>query len=211
MPDAILSSSTSNNDNDNGGELQYPFIPEEMDEVLSKELQQLSFDDRNAIQEEIHGVRNTLPNETPELIHEGLDKLTQELHAISNKLPNTAAYNQAIMQPLSYVYEQAFRIRFLRSELWDAKKAARRIVSFLDMMAEFYGPKLLMRPIQLSDLSEQEIKVLKSGQIQLLPFRDRSGRRIIAFVADMGFELEITSKVSCSWARERIRKRFPAN
>ena len=39
-----------------------------VDNMLSKELNQLSVKDRNALVEEIHGVRSLAPEETPELI-----------------------------------------------------------------------------------------------------------------------------------------------
>ena len=162
--------------------------------MLSKELHQLSFNDRNAIQEEIHGVRNAAPEETPEGMEEGLAQLQQELQAIP---PNQkAAYTKACLPPQSYVHDRSFSLKFLRADLYDCKAAARRVVSYLDMMLDFYGPSVLNRPLRLSDLGDQELKVLRSGQIQLLPFRDRSGRRVIAFVSDMGFSFDVQAKVS---------------
>ena len=48
-----------------------------------------------------------------------------------------------------------FRLRFLRSELFDAAKAAKKIVGFLDLLLEYYGEFALRRPIRLSDLGKE--------------------------------------------------------
>ena len=97
--------------------------PQDMEHMLSKELHQLSFNDRNAIQEEIHGVRNAAPEETPEGMEEGLAQLQQELQAIP---PNQkAAYTKACLSPQSYVHDRSFLLKFLRADLYDCKAAAR--------------------------------------------------------------------------------------
>ena len=59
-----------------------------------------------------------------------------------------------------------------------------RYVNYLDLLFYLYGDDaLLRRPIQLlQDFNKEELLFLKSGQYQLLPYRDRSGRRIMAIV-----------------------------
>lgn len=75
--------------------------------------------------------------------------------------------------------ERNFRLRFLRAELFDAKKAATRLSKFLETGLEFFGSQVLVRPVRLSDFSRKEMKVFNIGRIQLLPYRDRSGRRVV--------------------------------
>ena len=53
--------------------------PRDVDTLLSNELMRLSISDRNAIQEEIHGVRCLAPEETPELLQSSLCQLALEL------------------------------------------------------------------------------------------------------------------------------------
>lgn len=223
--------------------------PNVVEELLTKEMLQLSFKDRNAIQEEIHGVKCLAVKETPELIEQSLEELTHEidknipdsqkraylksLERNNNKINNNQQNNQrnkqkqqetnATVSPTeigsssertsstqsssspqqskqskqspknnssgngnintsSYIHEKDFKLRFLRCEFFDAKKAAKRMCTYLDLMVELFGEYALDRPISLSDFTKEELRHMRKGMIQTLPYRDRSGRRImIAF------------------------------
>ena len=167
--------------------------------ILSKDLLELSFKDRNDIQEEIHGVHCIAPKENPELMHKSLIELAWELDndnivpahpkrgykkglEIQQRLQTERANKQL------YVFGDDFRLRFLRVELFDVKKAARRILVFLDLLLDLFGDYALERPIRLSDFSEQEIEFVKRGFIQFMPFRDRSGRRIVSYLPNHGYD-----------------------
>mmetsp|Transcript_9639 Transcript_9639/g.19346 ORF Transcript_9639/g.19346 Transcript_9639/m.19346 type:complete len:474 (-) Transcript_9639:60-1481(-) len=69
---------------------------------------------------------------------------------------------------------------FLRREFFDLRKAAARIVAFLEISRKCWGEFVLMREMCLSDFSEQDRRLLDAGALQLLPGRDRSGRRVFA-------------------------------
>jgi hypothetical protein len=154
------------------------------------------------IQEEQHGVLNACPEETPESIENGLQQLQMELD--STPPEDKRAYLQAIKEqkekqqrPSSYVTEPDFQLRFLRTDLWDIKKAVKRMVLFCEMLLEFFGPHALQRPIGIDDFTDLEIKACKkNGECQLLPFRDRSGRRIFAQVRKFGYEMDHRLRVS---------------
>lgn len=158
--------------------------PRDVDTLLSNELMRLSMTDRNAIQEEIHGVRCLAPEETPQLLQSSLRQLALEL---DRNLPRelTRAYRQSQLVPTTYVNTLGFRLRFLRCELFDVPKAARRMASFLNMAQDFFGDYALERPIRLSDMNKEELKYMRSGRVQWLPFRDRSGRRIVVIFPGM--------------------------
>jgi len=167
--------------------------PRDVDKLLSNELLQLSLQNRTAIQEEIHGVHCLAPEETPELLRNSLAELAVELDEGLSPY-HTEAYRQS--QELlpnndngttntTYVNTDEFRLRFLRSELFDVPKAAKRLAFFLDMVLEYFGRFALERPIRLSDFNNKELKVMREGRCQLLPFRDRSGRRIIVLFPEM--------------------------
>jgi hypothetical protein len=151
--------------------------------MFSKALLNLSFNDRNTIEEEMHGVSCMAIEETPELIEESLHQFDLELDMIESKV----AYNKAINMianigdPLthSFILSKEVKLRFLRAEFFDPCKSASRYTKYIDLLFEIYGECALRRPIRLEDLNREELSFLKSGQYQLLPYRDRSGRRIL--------------------------------
>uniref|UniRef100_A0A7S4AM13 Uncharacterized protein n=1 Tax=Pseudo-nitzschia australis TaxID=44445 RepID=A0A7S4AM13_9STRA len=166
----------------------------EADDVMTRDLLRLSFEDRNAIDEEIHGVSNAFPAETMELMQTALHNLSAELLQI----PNKPAFDksQLLFPNDTYVNTLDFRLRFLRCELFDARKAAIRMVTFLDLLDELgFGNEVLRRPIQFSDLSKEDVKLFRVGFVQMLPFRDRSGRPILAGVGTIGFQYDLIQRV----------------
>lgn len=170
-----------------------PSRAKEVDDLLSKELYQLTFADRNAISEEIHGVRCLAPEETPELISRALLELQRQL----DMMPYKPSYDKAQAFALhpetaktSYVNTVDFRLKFLRCELFDASRAAVRLIKYLDLMVEMYGLFALQRKILLTDFSKQELQIMRAGFFQLFPFRDRSGRRVMCIVGNMGAQYD---------------------
>jgi len=166
----------------------------EADDVMTRDLLRLSFEDRNAIDEEIHGVSNAFPAETMELMQTALHNLSAELLQI----PNKPAFDksQLLFPNDTYVNTLDFRLRFLRCELFDARKAAIRMVTFLDLLDELgFGNEVLRRPIQFSDLSKEDVKLFRVGFVQMLPFRDRSGRPILAGVGTIGFQYDLIQRM----------------
>lgn len=84
----------------------------------------------------------------------------------------------------AYADDDDFRLRFLRCCLFDVPKAVRRFANYLNFIQTYWGDSSLARPIQVSDFNTTELKILKRGIVQLLPFRDRRGRRVIANLGD---------------------------
>ena len=79
--------------------------------LLSKELLQLSQEHRNALQEEIHGVRCLAPRETPELLQDSLRKLAIVLES-DEMIPrhHKQAYLQSQSLPRTYINSDDFRL-----------------------------------------------------------------------------------------------------
>mmetsp|Transcript_27603 Transcript_27603/g.64807 ORF Transcript_27603/g.64807 Transcript_27603/m.64807 type:complete len:480 (-) Transcript_27603:197-1636(-) len=167
----------------------YSSLPNVVDDILSKELLRLSLTARNAIGEEVHGVLTLTPDETPQYLEDSLARLSEELDLIPDDNPSKAAFLKSQRLPWTYVNTRDFRLRFLRSDFFDATKASRRIVTFLDIASELFGPKVLQRPIRMADFPKGEEQLLRVGNVQLLPFRDRSGRPIFTWVGDFGLSL----------------------
>lgn len=178
--------------------------PKKAEDLITKDLLRLSFNDRIAIEEEVHGVHNLSRDETPELLQVCMDQLSIEL----SKIPTKVAFDRSQrLFPDTYVNTTNFRIRFLRHELLDAKKAAVRIVAFLDIMDELFdGDWVLRRPIEITDFSKAEIKILRSGIYQLLPYRDRSGRPIYMELGDMGLHIDLKLRVSFLCGQTFLKK-----
>ncbi len=168
-----------------------------VDSLLSRALFQLSMNERSAMEEEIHGVRCLAPEETPQLLQSSLQKLSMvlasdEIIPVDQKL----AYLQSQQLPSTYINGDEFRLRFLRLTLFDVVKAAQRMVRFIDVAVIFFGDAVLERPVRLQDLSKKEVQLLRSGKHQLMPFRDRSGRRIICSINPSYFDVEENAKFS---------------
>lgn len=86
----------------------------------------------------------------------------------------------------AYAVSDRFRIKFLRADLFDVKKAAARYLKCIDFLVNYFGLVALERPLYLKDLDKNEQKLLKEGGFQLMPSRDRFGRRIIVFLGVPG-------------------------
>lgn len=107
----------------------------------------------------------------------------------TNRIEEKQAYTLAQQQPTAdgrccYVNTTEFRLRFLRAELFQTKKAAERMVKYLALLYETFGLVALRRPIRFSDLTKVEQEFLRGGDYQLLPYRDRSGRRVACIVTN---------------------------
>ena len=161
------------------------FDYKQVDSLLAKELFELSFHSRESINEEIHGVRCLAPAETPELLKACLWQLSVELEKIPFSEKQAYVQSQQLFLNNRYVNDRKFRLMFLRCELFNATKAAIRLVRHLDFVLEIFHNKkeLLGRPLRLDDLSPRSMKLLRSGYLQLLPVRDNSGRRVFAVTA----------------------------
>ena len=168
------------------------FNSEAVDRLHSRELLELSTEDRNALEEEIHGVRCMARDETPEFLQDSLQKLSMILesdHLIPQR--NKQAYLRSQMMRRTYVNTDNFRLRFLRAAMFDVTEAANLMVKFLDTVVFLFGNTLLERPLRLSDFSKKELQFLRSGKVQFLPFRDRSGRRIIVLINPITYDLQV--------------------
>ena len=160
------------------------------DSLFAKALTNLSFNDRTAIEDEIHGVSCMAIEETPDLLEHSLNDFELELHKISPKpaydkaqellLASTSSSHKSSLS-CCYINKKTFRLRFLRCELFNVRKAAERFIRYLDFVAKVYGDYALQRPIRMSDFSSEEMLFLREGKTQILPYVDRSGRRIIVF------------------------------
>ncbi len=166
-----------------------------VESMLSRELLQLSLGERNAIEEEIHGVHCRAPQETTDLLQSSLQTLSTILDSDQIIPPHEKqAYLRSQRLSATYINSNEFRLRFLRLELFDIVKATKKMVRFLDIACFHYGDVILERPARLQDFDKKELQLLRSGAVQFLPFRDRSGRRVLVIPNPSTYSAENNEK-----------------
>ena len=177
--------------------------PAQIEKMLAKEIQSLTIQDRNAIYEEIHGVGRMAIEETPELLENALQSFQVELDKIDRKARH--AYDLIVYQESEtasvskcIVQSRDFRLRFLRCVSFDPAKAAERMVRVFELLHRVYGTQALRKFDCTMDFffgTHAEQTALRAGYLQLLPFRDRSGRKVLVLVTD-SLSLDHIARVS---------------
>ena len=178
-----------------------------LNKIWAKELFEMDSREREDINNEIHGVQSSRTiQETPDIIADGIRLLRKyidesikfNLDSGENMVTPVAreAYERVLASELEeggdkvpYFHTQKLLIKFLRASYFDVEKAAERYFRWFDMMYDLFGDIGLKRPLMMSDLTAREKRYLKKGQMQLLPCRDRVGRRIFTFMGreDLSF------------------------
>ena len=159
------------------------FDPQHADVVVASDLNKMTAEQRDVVFDDVHGVRSLRAEES--IPNKLLDAIEQMSIAI-DKIEPKAAFNNARQLDSQYVLrDKQFRVRFLRAEEFDVQKAAQRFINYLEFYHELFGVVALMRPIYFDDLNKDEQCILKGGCEQLLPCRDRTGRRILCRIGNM--------------------------
>ena len=139
--------------------------------------------------QEIHGVAQYAPEEyCTEKIQKSLHLLSEALASIKDKPAYDKCQEIAANNEATFVNDEIFRLKFLRAEQFNPQKAAERMVKNLNLLYRYLGSVGLTRPIRISDLDVEGLQILKLGSFQLLPFRDRSGRRIAVRIGPLGLD-----------------------
>lgn len=195
IPEDDWSESGENMDED--GESKFVPDPigscEAVNELLSKDMMQMTPGDRTSVAEELHGVSCLAIEENDDEVT--TERVTKALYELDQILEYKIPANQkgAFLKAKSfvetrgtYVNDVGFKMKFLRCKLFNVEEAARLLVDYLELVQELYGDVCLSRPIRLDDVqsSKEERAAFRSGYIQLLPFGDRAGRRIAMITTD---------------------------
>lgn len=95
-----------------------------------------------------------------------------------------------------YLNDDNVRLRFLRCECFNVDKAVQRLVNFLEYCTEIFGRYICERKMRLSDFNTREEELgLRTSRSQYLPFRDRSGRRVLASVGACNFHIPLKTRL----------------
>lgn len=215
--------------------------PNQVENLLVKELTQMSLDKRERVLEEIHGVPGSRAMQEEESLLKQmqieLDDLEQNTPTEGTVTPiettscSTAsvtatktttnpeiwAYQKAKMRESELIHDRHFRWTFLHREHNDPKKAAIRMIRYLNFISRIYNSEeVLMRPIYLEDLDPAARVFLHAeggGIGQILPVRDTAGRRVFTHLKDAGCPMKYSVRdiVMCMSARIWIRTRAGEN
>jgi hypothetical protein len=159
----------------------------DMEAVIHSEAEALSPEAQQQVENDVLGknpshhhhatLGHTVPGEPQRLTAIELQSLQREFQ----QLVQTRPEYQTLVSALEYDYvkDQQLRLKMLRAENYDVRMAALRLANFFKLLQEIFGPYLLMRPIQLLDLTQQERQLQRKGLQQLFKFRDQTGRRIM--------------------------------
>jgi hypothetical protein len=157
-------------------------------------LNQLSNKERSLGLEELHGVAD-MEEEEPSRISSLLDDLDQSLNQIQlSNNPNPSAYKQAISVNPPYV--ERYRLLCLRAEDYNPQKAAAKLVRFFQLKLDLFGNEKLTEDIRYQDLSDEDVKHLKTGFLQQLSQRDRAGRVVFMVIGLLNLGVPIKTMVS---------------
>ena len=118
--------------------------------------------------------------ETMQLLQQNLRTISTTKAATKAKSTSTETITPIYTNNHYAIDDDDYRLRFLRVELFDIPKAVHRFLSYLNICYEYWGEVVLARPIQITDImkNKDQRKYFKKGHHQILPFRDRSGRRV---------------------------------
>jgi len=101
----------------------------------------------------------------------------------------TSAYKEARLKNSNLVKDINFRRAFLIAEDNDPKRAALRLMKYMDLLRNVFDTSdVQFRPILLSDLHPKAREQLLMGPYQILPDRDSSGRKVFCYLRSISPE-----------------------
>ncbi len=98
------------------------------------------------------------------------------------RLSEKEAYVEACRRNPAYSKSDGLKLRFLRVENYNTGLAVHRLCQYFDFKIHWFGQQLLARPILLSDLSSDDLAVLRRGDIDVSEQRDTGRRRIAHYI-----------------------------
>jgi hypothetical protein len=171
--------------------------------LLAQELYKLSFEEREKVFSDVHGVSDVI-DETPQLLAESLAGFNKALQAASmdndknnDKNNNKSVYDLAKEQDENYVKALDFQLKFLRADNFNPVKAAARMLKYLEAKQKLFGSDKLTKNITLNhDFSAEDLQVARSGLGSLLPLRDRTGRLVLCWMTQLRGDGSFLARVS---------------
>eukprot|EP00934_Nitzschia_sp_Nitz4_P003174 Nitzschia sp. Nitz4//scaffold49_size126201//114290//115996//NITZ4_003661-RA/size126201-snap-gene-0.54-mRNA-1//1//CDS//3329553206//3164//frame0 len=158
-----------------------PYVSKEHDDPddLAQELNQLSISERQCVLYDLHGIDNEQRiHETPELIASTLFEL-ETLFQTERHKGDLGILQLVESHAPARLHDRKFRLLFLRAELFVVKEAFHRMLQYFELTLQLFGELQLDRKLTVDDLKPEDREYLKTGWLQVSPFKDRAGRQII--------------------------------
>lgn len=174
---------------------------DETPQLISRSIQQLQFEVNHNIP--IH--RKIAYEKSQQIFKRGLLVRKQQrqpcsLYSSSIEFSSSNSQNDKNPpKPRGYINDPEFLLLFLRRDLFVIRKAALRLVNFMELVYELWGETALTEKTWESQayLTKFEREVFRTGTMQCLQGRDRAGRRIIGNFAIDNAEFSVQNRVSC--------------
>ena len=174
---------------------------EDVTALVASEMNNLTLDERKAIYDDVHGVNITRQDESPEAVANWLKEFKEAVRKVRYK----PEYEKAAFLNPDYVLDPKIALMFLRSEDYNPRKAARRIVNHYKHKMDLFGIDKLARPITFDDLDKEDREAAMTGFYQKLYLPDQSGRPVIVYFPHlMDFH---SSVIQVRAARKNERRR----
>eukprot|EP00980_Cylindrotheca_fusiformis_P029842 scaffold23925_cov157-Cylindrotheca_fusiformis.AAC.5 len=153
--------------------------PDVADSLISRAMAACSIKVLEEAYDDIHGTAQAV-EETPSFVEKSLEEL--ELQIRMRK--DSEAYLLAKEMDSSYVENPEFRLMFLRTDRFNVKAAALRIVRHFQAKLDLFGKEALARDITQDDLDKETMGSLYQGLVRILRTPDRSGRAVALWIVD---------------------------
>ena len=129
------------------------FDVQAVDDLVKKEINQLSFRERYLLNQDVQGMNVLACAEPAELSSLGLEALDKQLRKFENG--RYRYYRLAEKLNSRMIRRKDFRLKFARADCFDPVKAANRMEMYLKILCENFGNEALMRPVTLTDLLDK--------------------------------------------------------
>lgn len=129
------------------------------------------------------------PTETKQLLADKLREFNKEVTSFSRK--DALAQAQARCPEL---LDDKFKLRFLRTEILDVKRAARRYIRYWELRVRLFGDRSF-QPLTLTE--DEDVAALRSGVVQIVPGHERVLQIDTSFLHNAHFSVD--SLARCQW------------
>jgi hypothetical protein len=152
---------------------------DETDAYIANALKRMSLQERDVVYHEVHGVADVI-DEEPAFVEKSFRQFQEELFKFkSDPYMASQAINLAESRSPDFVHNPKNCLRFLRAERFNPKRAAARMIRFFDLKMVLFGASKLCKDITLEDFSLSDLEDFRKGFVQILPWRDRTGRPVV--------------------------------
>lgn len=170
--------------------------PEVDIDLVAADLNGLSFQERQAVHDEIHGVADTV-EETPDFLRDRLDAMRNAIRALRHN--KRKAYDQAVHLRPTIGTDDSFHLICLRAKRWNPEDAAHLITAYFQSKLELFGESLLVQKITWEDLTPKERHFAMTGVYLPLKGQESRGRVLLyTWLSDVDFSDPLTT-IRATW------------